>query len=292
MAKYIAHSSIDENGKIQGGKPGDQTGKEVCIRTWYASSWSSVLRLKDEKLRKQFANNMIDLANNKNVGYDQSQRNTLLTQAEKVKFDFTKVTTACECDCSSAITICILGAIYTILGESAYKSAKSILVAGSNCAYTGNIVSRLSNAGLITTYTSKDYTNSTDKAIFGDIYLKSSHIVCYIDEGKKVSVSTNTTTTPTPKPSTTQPSTNTTKVASADHYDKSIAGTYKTTADLNLRTDAGTNNKSLVIIPKGTTVSNYGYYSKDSKGVKWYYIQVTVNKVKYTGFSSSQYLKK
>ena len=28
----IGHASIDENGKITGGKAGDQTGKEVCIR--------------------------------------------------------------------------------------------------------------------------------------------------------------------------------------------------------------------------------------------------------------------
>ena len=286
MAKYIAHSSIDENGKAYNGKAGDQTNKEVCITTWYKSSWSSVLRLKDERVRKQFANNMIDLANNNNVGYDQYQRNTLLVQAEKVKFDFSKINVACECDCTSAITICVLGAVYTVLGESAYNSAKAILTAGSNCAYTGNIVSRMTNAGLITTYTSKDYTGSTDKAIFGDIYLKSSHIVCYIDDGKKVGVSSTVT------PTTTKPTVDTTKVASAKHYDKSIAGAYKTTADLHLRADAGINTKSLVILPKGTTVNNYGYYSKAPDGVKWYYIQATVKNVKYTGFSSSRYLKK
>lgn len=287
MAKYIAHSSIDERGKAQGGVSGDQTAKEVCITTWYNSSWSHVLRLKDERVRKQFGNNMIDLANNNKVGYDQYQRNTLLPQAEKVNFDFSKINVACECDCTSAVTICILGAIYTVLGESAYKSAHSILVAGANCAYTGNIVSRLTNANLVDIFTTNDYTRSTDRAIFGDIYLKSSHIVCYIDDGKKVGVSANATVTPTPTVNK-----NTTKVASAKHFDKSIAGTYTATADLNLRTDAGTNNTSLVVMPKGTRVNNYGYYSRDSKGVKWYYIQAIVNGVQYTGFSSSQYLKK
>ena len=70
-----------------------------------------------------------------------------------------------------------------------------------------------------------------------------------------------------------------------------IAGTYKTTANLHIRDDAGTNKKSLVIVPKGTKVANYGYY-KTYCGVKWYYIQVTINNILYTGFSSSKYLKK
>lgn len=76
-----------------------------------------------------------------------------------------------------------------------------------------------------------------------------------------------------------------------EKIDKKIAGTYKTTADLHLRDDAGSNKKSLVVIPNGKKVSNYGYY-KTSGGVKWYYIQVTINNTVYTGFSSSKYLKK
>ena len=77
----------------------------------------------------------------------------------------------------------------------------------------------------------------------------------------------------------------------ADYFDKSIAGTYTTTGNLNMRDDAGVSKNSLCVIPKGTKVKNYGYYSV-SNGVKWMYIQVTLNGVKYTGFSSSRYLKK
>ena len=29
----IAHASLDEHGNIKGGNAGDQTGKEVCIRS-------------------------------------------------------------------------------------------------------------------------------------------------------------------------------------------------------------------------------------------------------------------
>lgn len=82
-----------------------------------------------------------------------------------------------------------------------------------------------------------------------------------------------------------------TATCSAQKFSKSLAGTYKTTADLYMRNDAGTNKKALVVIPKGTEVHNYGYYSM-SGSTKWLYIQVKIDGVTYTGFSSSAYLKK
>lgn len=285
MAKYIAHSSIDERGKATGGSAGDQSLKEICIRTWYDKPWNMLLRVDNEEVRKQLANNMIDLANNNNVGYDQNQRNTLLTQAEKVGFDFSKITTKCECDCSSAITICLLGAIYKVLGTEKYKRAKAILVISGNCATTSTLRSRMLNLTSIgikvSSYTSKDYANSTNKAVFGDIYNKSgSHVVCYINDGKKLVNNTSNTTT------------NTKKVDSAKFKDESLAGTYKTTADLYLRTSAGKKeNNGIIIMPKGTKVKNFGYYNKVNN-VKWLLIQVTIKGVTYTGYSSSAYLVK
>ncbi len=189
MAKYIAHASIDEKGKIAGGAAGDQTAKEVCIRTWYSKSWHFVLRIGTEAVRKQFANNMIDIAKNNNVGYDQNGRNTLLTQAIKVNFDFTKIAVKCECDCSSMVTIALLGAIYTVLGEAAYKQAYAILVVSGNCATTSTLRSRMRKLTMISVvvYDTKDYTDSISKAVFGDIYIREgSHVVAYIGDGNKV----------------------------------------------------------------------------------------------------------
>ena len=74
-------------------------------------------------------------------------------------------------------------------------------------------------------------------------------------------------------------------------YDKSLAGTYKTTADLHIRDGAGTSFASLGVLPKGTAVQNYGYFTAVS-GKKWLYVQTTIGKVKYTGFCSGSYLKK
>lgn len=49
-AGLIVHASINENGKTKGGKVGDQTGKEICVRKYYNKPWNSVLRYTDEQL--------------------------------------------------------------------------------------------------------------------------------------------------------------------------------------------------------------------------------------------------
>ncbi len=82
-----------------------------------------------------------------------------------------------------------------------------------------------------------------------------------------------------------------TATCSAKKKDSSLAGTYVTTAKLYMRNDAGTNKKALVVMPKNTEVKMYGYYNV-SGGVKWFYVQTIIDGVQYTGFCSSQYLKK
>lgn len=75
----------------------------------------------------------------------------------------------------------------------------------------------------------------------------------------------------------------------AQRKDIGLSGSWKTTANLYLRNDAGTNKKALVLIPKGTKVQNYGFYS-NANGAKWLLIEVVIDGVKYSGFSHSGYL--
>lgn len=79
----------------------------------------------------------------------------------------------------------------------------------------------------------------------------------------------------------------------ARNFLKTLAGTYTVTAvaGLNVRHGAGVTKKKMVAIPKGTKVNCYGYYTSNL-GVKWLYIQFIYKNVKYTGFASSNYLKK
>ncbi len=78
----------------------------------------------------------------------------------------------------------------------------------------------------------------------------------------------------------------------ARYFNSKYAGVYSCTDALHMRNGAGINNKSMVVAPKNTKVNCYGYYSKDTSGVVWYYVQMTIGKVTYTGFMCSQYLTK
>lgn len=82
-------------------------------------------------------------------------------------------------------------------------------------------------------------------------------------------------------------STSSVSVDYASAYSKALAGTYKTTANLNLRSGAGTSKSIICIIPKGDEVTCYGYYTSVS-GTKWYFVAYQT----YTGFVSSKYLSK
>ena len=101
------------------------------------------------------------------------------------------------------------------------------------------------------------------------------------------------TTTPPSNGSASKPASAKKASEAARSFDKTLAGTYVVTANvgLHIRNGAGTGKASLAVLPKGTKVANYGYYTL-AGNIKWLYVQVTYKGVTYTGFCSSQYLKK
>lgn len=108
MAVLIGSARIDENGKIKGGKAGDQTGKEVAVETWYLDKkgWR-VFRAKKKEVADKIAYDMKAACDNNLIGYDQSQNQTLWNLACSLGFDCAKVKTACETDCSQLVRVCI-----------------------------------------------------------------------------------------------------------------------------------------------------------------------------------------
>lgn len=72
---------------------------------------------------------------------------------------------------------------------------------------------------------------------------------------------------------------------SAASFDKAKAGVYSTTDRLHIRDGAGTGYRSLGVLPKGTSVRNYGYYTRE-----WYLVVAVVGNVKYTGFCHKDFL--
>lgn len=171
MDVKIGHASIDENKKIKGGASGDQTGGEVCTRTWYNKPWDFVLRPKSATLAEKSAKACEDACANKNIGYDQNQRNTLYSQARKAGFDLSKITVPCECDCSSLMHVCAL-------------AGGANITYGSNGAATINMKSRFTVNGEYEVLTDSKYLTSDKLLKRGDILVKEgSHTVMILEDG-------------------------------------------------------------------------------------------------------------
>ena len=107
MSVKIGSARIDENGRAHGGKAGDQTGREVGTQSWYLHSkgWR-VFRAKSAEAAERIARCMQAACDNKHIGYDQYERNSLYKEAEQYGFDVSRVTRDVECDCSALVRVC------------------------------------------------------------------------------------------------------------------------------------------------------------------------------------------
>lgn len=181
MATRIGHASIDENGRASGGAAGDQTGREVYKQDWWNNGWTVMLRAKSLMVSDAIALACEAGCDNNKIGYDQGSRNTLRTQAQKVGFDLTKITTACECDCSSFAAVC---------AEAAGVNMNSAYTSG-NAPTTSNMRSKFVGTGAFNAYTDSKYLRGVDDLQRGDILVKEgSHAVIVLTNGKNIKVQT------------------------------------------------------------------------------------------------------
>lgn len=170
MVVKVGSARIDENGNARGGKAGDQTGKEVSTQDWYKHSkgWR-VFRCIDSTKASQIAWDMACACSNNNIGYDQSQRDTLYNAAKKVDFNCSAVKTKCETDCSALVRVC--------------------------CAYAGIMLPNfrtpteadvLLKSGYFKEMKGKKYTDSSDYLMKGDILVTKTqgHTVIVLSNGK------------------------------------------------------------------------------------------------------------
>ena len=97
MKVVIGSARCDENGKLTGGKAGDQTGKEVSTQAFYmhTKGWIG-LRAKDSTLADKLAKGMQIACDNPNLGYDQNERLGVVRNG-------IETTVKTECDCSSLV---------------------------------------------------------------------------------------------------------------------------------------------------------------------------------------------
>lgn len=176
----IGHASISENnnnGRDGRAIAGDQTGKEVCIRSFYKKPWVYLLRCTDRGKAEIMAKACEAMCNNPNVGYDQSQRVTLHSYLSRNNYNYENITVPVECDCSSFMTVCAECAgifpIYT----------------GTNPPVTANMVSKFQKTGYFDLITDSSYINSEKNLLRGDILVgaPNTHTVMVLDNGSGAS---------------------------------------------------------------------------------------------------------
>lgn len=174
----IANCGSDERGKYSGGKAGDQTGKEYCIKPWYNRPWTYVLRHPDEKVRNMIAKIAKAAAKNNKIGYDQSERGTFYVQLVKEDYHPENITKACEADCSSSTSAVVIAA-----GKR--TGNKKICKKVSPYNTTRTIRSNLKSAGF-KVYRRAIFRTSPDYLLPGDILLcEGHHVAINIDKGRK-----------------------------------------------------------------------------------------------------------
>lgn len=183
---YIGNAVCDENGKARGGQPGNQTGKELRIQQWYLNKkgWI-VLRPKDPEIAKKLAEDMKAACENMAIGYNQSKRNTLYEAAKNVGFDCAKVTTLCECDCSSLVRVCCLYAGVDVKNFT-----------------TSNEITRLMRTKMFTELTDEKYTEQCGYLKLGDILVTryKGHTAIVLNDGRHVGPDDPPEPEPEPEP--------------------------------------------------------------------------------------------
>lgn len=252
----IGSARIDENNNINGGKAGDQTKKEVSTQNFYMhkKGWYA-FKPKSKDVAKKLAQAMMDACANDHIGYDQSERLgvfNFVNGGTKIK----NISLDTECDCSGLVRACIL-------------EATGIVVPNFN---TSSEPSALKKSGLF----------EDAFVVKGEAELEEGMILCTMEKGHTVIVTEAKQATGSSVK--VQP---VGKLEPSKYKDKTIAGTYSTVAELNLRAGAGVTKPIISVMPFGSTVKCYGFYNTVGSD-RWYAVEYEGH----TGYCSSKYLKR
>ena len=229
MAVRIGHASISEKGTVNGTK-GDQTGGEVCTRPWYSKPWGFMAVHPDAGVRERHARAVEAACANDNIGYGQSDRNTLNMLAKAVGYDLSKVG-KCNCDCSSLQNV------------AAVASGAEGAAYGSNGWTTATMKAAMQKLGY-KIITDTAYLASPSYCVRGAVYVKaSSHTVCGLDNGadykKTLAKAGCPVSTPSTPPVPTPPVPTPPASIPEGVPDYAAGKVYTTQVELNVRTGPG-----------------------------------------------------
>lgn len=267
----VISASIGENGSIHGGEPGDQTGAEVYVRNWYSKPWNLMLRYPDINIARAAATAGYMIANSNLAGYNQDERNTLYRALKRYNFNVSAYIASGEktnCDCSSFVYACYAVVLPSIRYDGDAPSTSEMRQVYTSWGFTA--------------YTQSMYLTSPDHLLIGDLL---------VSEGRHTVIAWEQGAAPVYNDDIIIKKKEKTATYGAQSFDRKIAGNYTADTDLYLRNGAGVLYKALAVIPGGTTVYNFGYYT-DTAFKKWLYVQVKLGDTLYTGFASAKYLTK
>ena len=130
MAVIIGSARCDERGKLSGGQPGDQTGKEVMEQEFYIhkKGWY-ILRPKSETKARIIAQAMQQACNNSNIGYNQNNRGGVIAQLNRYK-TLGAIAIATECDCSTLVRACCMQAGINVSNFTTYNEVPALVSTG------------------------------------------------------------------------------------------------------------------------------------------------------------------
>lgn len=248
---YISNSGKDENNAYHGGRAGDQSGHELELKGWYSRPWTVVLRWPDITVGLKMAQLGIAAALNNKIGYDQYQRTTYWKQLEKVGYDPSKITVACEEDCTAGVTAnCkATGHLMDV------KGLKDLPVS----VYSGSMKAIFVRAGFLA-LTEKKYLNNPNYLLPGDVLLyEGHHAAMNITYGKSVRPAKAPTLTPISETKPVKPKPSGQKCVTV------------TGADVNVRSAPGTANRILGIVHRGDALPYQGE-DRDVNGTPWHLV--------------------
>ena len=183
MRKLLERQAIPMAVKIghaRGGDPtytpGDQTGQEVRTQPWYSNGWNFVLRFRNAAQAEKAAKACEAACANDNIGYSQTRRNDLRAAAKAVGWDFARITSKADCDCSSLMAVCAEAAGVNMTG--AYT--------GGNAPWTGNMREKFGATGAFDVLTDAKYLTSDAYLRRGDILVNEiTHTCMALSNGSK-----------------------------------------------------------------------------------------------------------
>lgn len=172
MSVRFGHAVMDENGKNgkDGSQIGDQTGKEIAIRSWYVSGngWEHLLICKDEVMAENAAHYMEQICNDSAYGYSQKPGQRWSGYNAIVANGGTVNGASGDFDCASLCISC-----YILAGLEHKPSG-----------YTGSMRDSLMSTGMFTGYTDAERLSSEKYARIGSLYLRNGHVAMALDNGE------------------------------------------------------------------------------------------------------------